>query len=162
MSGYPYTYPIVWFTGGAGSFLIDGVDYSAYVHIESVEIDNVLTNKIDTLKFSMDDSPSLPHWILDVGLLGDDTRLTDVIDPVEESEVIIYNSLGVRLFAGIIVDIQHSSVVGTKFWDISCQDYTVLLERRLVNRAYVSKTDKEIINDLFSTYMTEINTTGGI
>jgi len=128
---YPYTYPIEWFTGGAGSFLIDGVDYSAYVHIESLVIDNLITNKIDTCSFSMN---------------GD-------LTVTEESEIIIYNSLGTRLFAGIIVDIQRSSIAGTKFWDVSCQDYTVLLERRLVNRTYVNVTDKDIINDLFATYM---------
>ena len=157
MTGYPYTYPIVWFTGGVGSFLIDGVDYSPYIHIESVTWDNLITNKIDTCSFSLDDSATFPHWTLGTDLLGTGTILSDDINPIEESEVIILNSLGVRLFAGIIVDIQRSSIAGTKFWEVSCQDYTVLLERRLVNRAYVSKSDKEIIHDLFSTYMTEIN-----
>jgi hypothetical protein len=157
MTGYPYTYPIVWFTGGAGSFLINGLDFSPYVHLETFEIDNILNSRIDTCSFSMDNASTFPHWVLGTGTLGGETIISDDIDILEESEIIILNSLGTRIFAGIVVDIQRTVIAGIQFYECSCQDYTVLTEKRLVNKVYISKTDKEILTDLFTVYLSEIS-----
>ncbi|BCJ86446.1 LamG domain-containing protein [Effusibacillus dendaii] len=77
------------------------------------------------------------------------------VQPTEGDEVIISDdSLG-RLFAGIItkVDLAYTTPDrSTNVWSVQCDDYTALLDRRLVVETYANMTADAIFRDIVTKY----------
>jgi len=61
-------------------------------------------------------------------------------------------------FAGKVAKIEHRLIGVRKVFRCKGQDWNAELKRKLVNKSYRSKTEKYIIDDLFSTYWSDINT----
>lgn len=69
-------------------------------------------------------------------------------------EEIIITDGSTKIFAGMIVKIKQN-IRGLKYeYDITCKDYTQLLDRRLVNERYENTTVSAIIADLITNYTT--------
>lgn len=112
--------------------LIAGVDRWNDLIGDSLEIEAVLTYQIDTASFKV---------------RGD--------QPTEGEEVIIEDDSIGRLFAGIItkVDLDDSSPNRTvNVWKVECDDYTALLDRRLVVETYENMTADTIFRDIVMKY----------
>jgi len=118
--------------------LLNGADKTSRWLAEQSEIKATLGRPIDTatLEFDDDGTLSLPDF----------------------SEVIIGNTTGdTRYFGGFITGKGLAEIDGVrKHYVCDAQDYTVLLERRRVNKIYEAKTTEYIIRDLFRTYLPEI------
>jgi hypothetical protein len=116
---------------------VGGIDISSKVREESLSIESVITYAIDTCEFVVE---------------GDVTI-------ADKAEIIISNlAETVRYFAGYMAQVARAREGITKVFVCQAQDYTVLLDTVLVNKIYDNKTDKEIIIDLFTTYLPEIDT----
>jgi hypothetical protein len=105
-----------------------------------LDIDMVLTYQIDVCRFY---------------LKGD--------QPAEGEEVIIEDSDLGRLFAGIIVKVEMDRVFpdkSVKVWQVECDDYTALLDRRLVVEAYENMSASDIFLDIVAKYCPGFTTNG--
>ncbi len=71
--------------------------------------------------------------------------------PSEGDEVIIEDDGIGRLFAGIIVKVELVDK-DLKIWSVDCDDYTVLLDRRLVVETYENKPADWIFRDIAAKY----------
>ena len=112
---------------------------------DSLDIKNVINQRIDTCKLDVEDttgSITISNW----------------------DEIIISNTgETVRYFAGFIMDIEHPLAGVTKVFRCRAQDYTVLLDRVIVNISYAGKTDAFIINALCTVYLSDVDgSTNGI
>lgn len=135
----PYVYPndLVYL-----SLLINSVEMKGYLDLEvdRMSIQSVLTKQYDTLTFRLFNVPtsvSITNW----------------------QDVIVLDNQS-RLFAGVITRIEpsESSVTFDLDYMITCTDYSKLLETAVVQAVkYTNKTDAYIINDLFTTYLPEID-----
>ena len=127
---------------------INGTDRTDQVEANSLKIENILTRKRDTCRFNI-----LSH-------------AGDSITPVVGQEVIITYDPGTgsaRVFGGVIVELEQNALTyGLVRWEVSCQDYTRLLDRRLVPDVYTNMTANEIIADLADRYFPSDFTTGGV
>lgn len=136
----PYVYPndLVYL-----SLKINGVEMMGYLdlELETVKYTSVLTKQYDTCTFKLFNVPtsvSITNW----------------------QEVIILD-VSSRLFAGVITQVEpsQSGVIYDVNYFITCVDYSKLLETAVVQATkYTNKTDTYIINDLFTEYLPEINT----
>jgi len=116
---------------------IAGVDVSGSVDEKALKIESIITYRIDTC-----------------GLIVAETQVN------EKEEIIISNMAEtVRYFAGYIANVDKKLEGITKIFVCDAQDYTVLLNTALVNKIYEDKTDKQIIQDMFTAYLPEIDTT---
>lgn len=118
---------------------IEAVDKTSSMRKESLRIESVITRRIDTCHFTLEGTHTL----------------------TEGSDEIIISNTGetIRYFAGFITKIARDIEGITKLFHCTCQDYTILLDRVLVNEVYTDKTDAYILNDLFTKYLPEINAT---
>jgi len=116
------------------SFTINGVERKSKVLQGTLKIDNIMTNRRDVCSFIVS------------------THSGDSFVPSLGQEVIVTDN-GTRIFAGVITLIT-SSPTGYKMVNhtVQCQDYTRLLDRRLVPDSYTSKTVNEIIADMRDRY----------
>lgn len=106
---------------------------------ESLVIDDVINKRINTCQFTVDNVLNTPN--------------VDIY-----SEVIISdNADTTRYFAGYITNVKHRIEGINKVWDISCQDYTILLDKAIVNEKYENKTDAYMLNNAFTKYLPEID-----
>lgn len=64
-----------------------------------------------------------------------------------------------HFFSGYISAIEHLLMGVRNVYRCTAQDYNSFLRSILVNETYVGKTEQEIIDDLFSTYWSDIDTT---
>jgi len=64
-----------------------------------------------------------------------------------------------HFFGGYLATKEIRLVGRGRFYRCTAQDYNILTTQQLVTESYVGKTEQEIIDDLFSTYLPEINTT---
>lgn len=114
---------------------INGVNRSSDILNETIVVEDVLNDEQNTLTFSLINRSGL-------GI------------PQNDQEIIITMDGGERLFAGKITTVNINSVLetGALKVDISCVDYVRLLDSNLVNKGYTGYTDKEIIEDVISTY----------
>lgn len=71
--------------------------------------------------------------------------------PSEGDEVIIEDDPLGRLFAGIIVQVELVDK-DLKIWAVECDDYTALLDRRLVVEAYENMSASDIFLDIVAKY----------
>ncbi len=83
--------------------------------------------------------------------------------PGEGEEVIIEDDNLGRLFAGIIVTVELARVQPDKsnrLWSVDCDDYTALLDRRLVVEAYENMSASDIFLDIVAKYCPGFTTNG--
>lgn len=114
---------------------IDGNNRTRKIETGSISIQNILTNKRDTAQFNIINHSGesyIPH-------LGE--------------EVLVYDNSGLKVFGGVItaIDTQAVSFPVTRH-NITCQDYTRLLDHRVVPDGFVNKTVNEIITSLRDSY----------
>ena len=125
----------------------------------------------DTLTLSVTiDGDNVEGYILDglitandlLGAMADSWRMS-LIDPVhvpvEWEEIIILDG-ATKLHGGYVLDVlkyrmdrNNSKVI---IYKITCGSYAALLERRRAKIEYENKTDAYIIDDLLTTYASEI------
>lgn len=121
---------------------VNGVDLTKKIEAGSLKIENILTRKRDTCQFSLLSYPN------------------NQVTPVVGQEVVITYDPGTglgRAFGGVITELQQDGITfgssaGLLRWKVTCQDYTRLLDRKLVPDKYVNQTVDEIIADLFARY----------
>lgn len=118
---------------------IAAVDLTSSMVESSLVINSLITKRIDTCQLDIRDttgSISVANW----------------------QEIIISNTgESTRYFAGYITSVRHDIDGITKVFRCKCQDYTVLLDRVIVNTSYSDKTGGFMLNDLFTTYLPEID-----
>jgi hypothetical protein len=123
------------------SLKIAGVERWAEDYIgESLEIDLQLYGEINTCKFQVRGTEPVK---------GEEVLLTD-------------SSLGV-LFAGIIVRVEMREKmpgVSVPIWEVDCDDYTALLNKRLVVEDYTGWTATAIVQDICSKYCPDVTIAG--
>lgn len=113
---------------------IGGDDKTKAIRLGSLRIENVLTNRRDTASFSI-----LNHT-------GDSYK------PRLGAEVVITDS-GTKIFGGVITGIEsQGQTYGIVEHNIDCQDYTRLLDKKLVPDTFQNQTIDEIIAYLQTTY----------
>ena len=119
---------------------IAGVDRIADLERGSLQIQQALTYQIDTCSFS---------------IKGE--------QPAEGEEVIVEDDKLGRLFAGIIVKVELGRTFpdkSIKVWNVECDDYTALLDRRLVVETYENMSASDIFLDIAAKYCPGFTTTG--
>lgn len=113
---------------------IGGIDRTMDVINQTVFIDDTLNDKANTCNFRVIDRN-------ETGAMNTD------------DEVIITGSDGNIIFGGYITTvILTKKQVGAIEYQVSCTDYTYLLDRYLAHRSYQSQTDAQIISDLVTRY----------
>lgn len=114
---------------------IDGEDRTADVINQSIVIQDIINDQVNQLSFSIADLSGL-------GL------------PTANDEIIITGKGGDTIFGGYITNISKTSKrkTGEVIAKVKATDYTWLLDRKVVRRTYEDMTDKEIIDDIVSTY----------
>ena len=120
------------------SLKIAGVERWADLERNSLTITRALTYAVDTCSFS---------------LMG--------TAPVEGEEVIIED--GERLFAGIVVRVELARTFADKsikVWNVDCDDYTALLDRKLVIETYENMSASDIFLDIVAKYCPGFTTNG--
>lgn len=122
---------------------INGIDRTADILVPSLQAVDELTDQTNTCNFSLID------------------RSGNGIPDTDE-EIIITLSNGDKLFGGYIVEVKLTSKkdTGVVQANISCVDYTRLLDRALVTKSYTNQTDAEIIADILATYCAGFGITG--
>jgi len=119
---------------------IDGTVRTTLIDWKSVRVNKNLTSQVDTAHFTYDK-------------FGDRTW-----QPAEAKEVIIeFDADGgagfERIFGGYTTTVvSNVEKVGHRVYTIKCKDYNYLLDKRLAIESYVSKTPKQIVDDLVSVY----------
>lgn len=123
---------------------IGGVDKTRNVVAYSLQIQNILTNKRDTAKFKIRNHTG------------------DTYTPRLGSEIVI-NDTGVKLFGGVITGIESApNTFGLIEHSIECQDYTRLLDHKLIPDAFENQTINEIIEYLKDNYFPSGFTTNNV
>jgi len=119
---------------------IAGNDVTQYLEEKSLKVDSVITDRIDTCGFTLVDTGG------SLSIAGKD-------------EIIISNDgETVRYFGGYLASIEPGIEGITGTFICKAQDYSVLLGTVLVNKVFEDKTDKEILQALFTEYLAEITT----
>lgn len=120
---------------GAYKVTINGVDRTADIINQSIQIEDVINDKQTNCAFTLMDLHSL-------GV------------PQTGQEIIFTLDSGVRVFAGYIIKRRKYSVKGTfVLYDFNCVDYTYLLDEHLVNKSYLNgQNDQAIIQDIVNSF----------
>lgn len=116
----------------ARSIKIAGVERWSDLERKTLQINQVLTYAIDTCSFNLKGEM-----------------------PSEGEEVIIEDTKIGRLFAGIIVKVELDRVFPSKtlkVWKVDCDDYTALLDRRLVVESYENISASDTFTDIVAKY----------
>ncbi len=119
---------------------IAGVGRISDLEKGSLRIEQALTYQIDTCSFSVKGE-----------------------QPAEGEEVIIEDDALGRLFAGIIVKVELARTFpdkSIKVWDVDCDDYTALLDKRLVVESYENMSASDIFLDIVAKYCPGFTTNG--
>jgi hypothetical protein len=117
---------------------INGTDRTKYVQSDSLQIDNILTRQVDRCKFSVQKvyGGSILNYTPSIG-----------------HEVIITRD-GTKIFAGLITRItQKLNSQKILVYDLDMEDYTRLLDRKLVPDTYTDMTIDEIIASMIANYI---------
>jgi len=129
------------------SITIGGVEWISSVLADGTEIEWQTGGNIANATIYVQDTPAQVQTI------------------TEQSEVIIYSG-STKLYGGYISRIEYQSITPSPASTplmratLTCQDYSVLLDRVFISsEEYASQTDEAILDDLFSTYLSEISTT---
>ncbi len=121
---------------------IAGVDRWPDLERNTLQIDQALTYQIDTCSFRV-----------------------FCEQPAEGDEVIIEDDDLGRLFAGIIAKVDLAETYPDKperfnVWKVDCDDYTALLDRRLVVESYENMSASDIFLDIVAKYCPGFTTNG--
>jgi hypothetical protein len=111
---------------------INGTDQTGKVILRTFRIEQVLTQEADTARFS---------------LLSPDTI------PVLLQEVIILDALSARIFAGVVINIVTKYDGLQAVYEITCKDYSELMDGKYVVENYTSQTVSYILNDILTKYL---------
>lgn len=112
----------------------NGVDITKEIQMNSLKIENILTNQRDKCSFSM--------------------LTTSNVYAVQVGQELIVTLDGDRVFGGIIAEVElESDSIGSVRWIITADDYTRLLDKRLIPESYENQTVNEIIADMQARYM---------
>lgn len=126
------------------SLTIAGVDRTRQVRANSLRIDNILTNKRDTCAFDVVSSSG------------------DAYAPSLAQEVIVYDG-ATKIFGGVITGVNSQpTAYGVVTHEVRCQDYTRLLDSKLVPDSFTDKTVEEIIDTLAASYFPAGFTTANV
>jgi hypothetical protein len=120
---------------------VGGNDITAYVYVESLKIEEVAADMVATCSF----------WAHD----------HNAVVAIAEKDPITIVDGATTIFAGEVADVELAQHGLTREWRVSCQDNNILLEETAVQSAsYVTGTaDSDILQDLFTTYRSDINAT---
>jgi len=119
---------------------IGGTIRTTLIDWTSIKIKKNLTSQVDTASFQYEK-------------FGDRTW-----EPAENKEVIIEFDADAgagfeRIFAGyttfVVADVERA---GHRIYTVKCKDYNYVLDKRLAVASYVSKTPKQIVDDLIANY----------
>lgn len=111
---------------------IEGIDRTADILTNTLTIEDVINDQTNTCSFTIVD-------------------LSEDGIPETDDEISITMDDGTKLFAGYVVT-QDLMKRGMVHANLTCVDYTRLLDRNLVHKSYENMTDKEIIDDIVNTY----------
>lgn len=127
---------------------IGGTDRTERVESNSLRIENILTRKRDVCRFNILDNPSASF----TPTVGQEVIIT--FDPGTGST---------RVFGGVIVELEQQ-VTAYKLirWKVTCEDYTRLLDRRLVSDSFSNTTVDAVIAQLATTYFPTGFTTNNV
>lgn len=142
---------------------VNGYDRTNMVRAESIKISSVITNRIDTCQLTFEDTFDMvdfTEW--DEIIISDgywrDPLVHSYTSPFNLRETYMPNAgETIRYFAGFISNIKRDIEGITKIYHCQCQDYTILLDRTLVNEVYASQTDAQILTAIFTKYLPEID-----
>ncbi|GAB7389001.1 hypothetical protein BSNK01_28390 [Bacillaceae bacterium] len=111
--------------------LIAGVDRHANVLLDSFRIEQILTQAVDSLQFQTKD-----------------------YRPFEGQEIRVEDDDAGVLFAGIIdsVKLVQDNNLSVQIYEVTAQDYTYQLDRRLVVETYENMAADEIVRDIITKY----------
>lgn len=113
---------------------INGIDKTKNIDTNSIAITNILTRKRDTCSFRII------------------THTGDSYVPALGREVIITDG-AVRIFGGVVTDVESQALsFGAVNHTINCQDFTRILDKRLVPDAFKDQTVNQIIQFLKDNY----------
>ena len=128
---------------GKVTLLIDNIDKTDILTINSLTISDVLTSEVNTCSFELAD-------------------LTGTNKPVVGQEVQVYYKPEtdlILIFAGRITDVPQVKIgQGTYSYEVNCLDYTQDLQRNLVIGTYSTQTAGAIIKDIINTYAKSLGT----
>jgi len=113
---------------------LNGVDVTDHCDLnqEPPEIESALDEELDTMTLTLQEA--------------------DAINPVEWQEIIVEDG-GTKIFGGYVIDVEKKkgSNAADNDYTLGCSDYAILLDKVIVKKEYLDKTDKEIIADVFTT-----------
>jgi hypothetical protein len=123
--------------------LINSVDLTSYIQRDSLQVQQNLTNQVDTASFVVKKYGSR-SFTLDY---NDDVKIFDG---------------ATQIFGGIIQTITETTegAGGVINYQIDCSDYTIVMDKRLVAETYESMTVKDIIDDILANYTTGFTAVG--
>lgn len=119
---------------------IDGTDRTSLVDWTSIKKNETLTKSPSTLIFRIKNYTSKTY------------------QPSLNDEITLYNG-SIKIFGGYIVSTSEEIDGLLKYFSVTCNDYTLDLDRQLVSENYDSVTVNAIIADLAATYLTGFTTT---
>lgn len=129
---------------------------------EKFQVENRLSSKVSTARFNLEAEETWSPPALSCGnnivAFGGYTR------PHIKEEVQINNIEETRwldnFFGGYIATVGHRLIGVRRIYQCSAQDYNIVLHSILVTETYAAPlTEQEIIDDLFATYWSDIDTT---
>lgn len=126
---------------------INGVDKSSLVDWPSLKITQILTSQPDTADFLIKNVP------------------TKTYRPAANDDVKIYRD-GILIFGGLVMTTKETVQGLLKYFEVTCKDYTELLDGTLCVASYTLQTVGFIINDLLTNFspggITMVNVDGSL
>ncbi|MDD4775645.1 MAG: fibronectin type III domain-containing protein [Syntrophomonas sp.] len=98
---------------------------------DTLEISKAMTYQVDTCK----------------------CQIVSTAKPNEGDEVIVTDDTEGILFGGIVVNVKFINT-DAQVWEIDCNDYTELIDRRLVTETYENQSASYIFSDIIAKYTT--------
>lgn len=138
--------PIVFRSTFAAQVLIGGVDWTRFVRMESVGIEDILNEQPNTARFTINTYDAIAAGLtLSIG-----ASVVINFEPPQPSTTI-------RLFGGTIIttdQFETGDVRANISHNVTCQDGTYLLNRRLPIKRYTATSASVIVTDLISNFST--------
>jgi hypothetical protein len=120
---------------------INDVKRTSSIIPRSLKVENIITRQVDKCNFTLRKFGDIHTYIPTVG-----------------KEVAVYND-GVKLFGGIITRItQRAEDYKIILFDVECEDFTRLLDRKLVINTYKNQTIGQIIDNINTNFLTDFTT----
>ena len=121
---------------------IDGTDRTSIIELGSINKKDVINQQVDSLSFNIIYHPG------------------QTFRPDNNLEVVMTDG-ATTVFAGIISSVsKQNQANGSVLYKIQCKDYSLELDRLLVNEQYVNTSVEDIITDILTNYaptFTDVN-----